>query len=128
MVSPFEVVKLAALIEENENITLHQFSPRRNPKAPSLDTLELFTLGRRYRPSYLSTELRLQLISFAGQLYLDSHDLAQEMRDWIRMHEGCEEFLEAWICRIRCRGGDISRSHLGKLLAGKELYKKDFDC
>jgi hypothetical protein len=82
------------------------------------------TFAGSVRPLLLRSRLhsvrsvRIQLLLFAGQLYLEDRSLALAMEEWFARYPGCEWTLKNWIRGVRNSGKSISRSHVGKLSEG----------
>lgn len=153
VVSPFEVQELLPLIKTYSKVTLHLYAPRPNLEFRSLDSLDLFTEGKAFKPHNVSPQLVVQLNLFAGQLYLTS--FTEYIRvcqflglAWKAAEEGIlvkadgfilsnprktgfkdspVTFLKVLMTKIRRNCERIEKTHLGKLLDGAVLDEADFN-
>jgi len=118
-----------------------------------LDSLDLYTIGRTFDPETLPRHLVAQLNLFAGQLYFKSY---QEYKDLCRylgltstaasdgqsidldgfiqppqsqwgLRKSPVEFLKEILVRVRGDGEAISKTHMGRMLAGYLLEEAEFD-
>ncbi|KAF2866821.1 hypothetical protein BDV95DRAFT_611492 [Massariosphaeria phaeospora] len=151
ILSPFEANKLLPMIHSSSMVTLHLYSPRPNMNSKSLDTLDLYTIGRPFVPGSVPRSLIVQLNLFSGQLYFNSFQEYKELCDYLGLawapattdHVAADGFLGAgkgkWslktspvkflkelATKIRRDCSGIEKTHLGRMLDGALLEKADF--
>ncbi|KAF2745418.1 hypothetical protein M011DRAFT_478936 [Sporormia fimetaria CBS 119925] len=153
IISPFEANVLLPELRKSTSVTLHVYSPLPTLGHKPLDTLDLCTFGRAFKPEYLSRSLTMQLNLFAGQLYFRSYHEYTELCDflglaWSAAKEGQHlapdlfikppcgmwglrsspvRFLKQLITNIRRDCQNIDKTHIGKILASRLLEESDFE-
>lgn len=153
ILSPSEAEKLFPAIQKSNKVTLHLYAPRITQGYGSLDTLDLYCVGRAFSASSpsISRSQIVQLNLFAGQLYFESYTEYVELCKflglaWEAPKEGeelhADGFIEppagAWglnespvgfikeYLKIVREGEGIEKTHLGKLLEGGLLEEREF--
>jgi hypothetical protein len=153
LISPFEANEQMNFIKGYAKVTLHVFLPRTNVGYAALDKLDLYTIGRRFKPECVPYNLTLQLNLFTGSLYVNSYDDYSKVCDSLGLLRttaaegqqvladgfitppagkwGLETspvyFLRALLMRIRREGDGLEKTHLGKILNGMRLEEADFN-
>lgn len=79
-ISQYEANRWFEVIKASKAVCMHIFAPRNARDMNSLDDLELFTLPSSTKRFKLTTDLRLLLGIFSGQLYLNNFDEYQRLR------------------------------------------------
>ncbi|KAK8018742.1 hypothetical protein PG991_007932 [Apiospora marii] len=153
ILSPYEANKLLPLIEKSPHVFLHMYLPRSNLAMPSLQDLQLYTtpaLPPDWKPPQ---EAVMRLNLFAGQLYFDAYedykrtceflglsyvpnrgDTAVSIDGFVgqKQYRGCSfkqsptVFLQFTMSTVRHNRQDISKTHVGRMLAGEILIEADF--
>ncbi|KAI1674179.1 DUF3638 containing protein [Pyrenophora tritici-repentis] len=154
ILSPFEAEQLVSRIKKSDLVTLHLYSPRHTQSYNPLDTLDLYCVGRQFSantPSLLRSQIA-QLNLFAGQLYFKSHTEYVELcrylgLAWEAPKEGEELQVDGFIVplagvwglnkspvrflrdyvKTRREGEGLEKTHLGKVLEGGLLEKREID-
>ncbi|KAJ6191961.1 hypothetical protein J3E72DRAFT_399452 [Bipolaris maydis] len=154
ILSPFEAEQLVAKIRKSDLVTLHLYSPRLTQSYDPLDTLDLYCVGREFSACILSL-LRSQIVElnlFAGQLYFKSYTEYVELcrylgLAWEAPKEGEELQVDGFIVppvgvwrlntspvgflrdyiKTRREGEGMEKTHLGKMLEGGLLEKREID-
>ncbi|CAO2650553.1 Nn.00g018450.m01.CDS01 [Neocucurbitaria sp. VM-36] len=152
ILSPHEANDLLPDIRKYAKVTLHVFAPRTNVNYESLDDLQLWNVGRNFKPSSVSRSLTMQLNLFAGTLYLRSYEEYTELCDMLGiLHSKTQQdqkaspdgfimssrgtwglrhspvpCLRALVLKIRREGGGLGKTHMGKILNGELLEEADF--
>jgi len=154
ILSPFEAEQLVARIQKSNLVTLHLYSPRPAQSYDPLDGLDLYCVGREYSACVLSL-LRSQIVQlnlFAGQLYFKSYTEYVELcrylgLAWEAPKEGEELQVDGFIVppagvwrlntspvgflreyiKTRREGEGMEKTHLGKVLEGGLLEKREID-
>jgi hypothetical protein len=154
ILSPFEAEQLVARIQKSNLVTLHLYSPRPTQSYDPLDTLDLYCVGREFSACILSL-LRSQIVQlnlFAGQLYFKSYTEYVELcrylgLAWEAPKEGEELQVDGFIVppagvwclntspvgflkdyiKTRREGEGMEKTHLGKVLEGGLLEKREID-
>lgn len=159
IVSPYEVEKLLAAIEQSKHVELRLYSAKVNLGYDSLDRLNLYSVSRDQSYHSISRGAVSRLCQFAGQLYLSSFDDYVEFCEslglaWKMAGEdvvlGLDGFilsnqelgskahrpafskspvsaLKAVVTKIRQNSNHIERTHVGKILQGVRLLRRDFE-
>ncbi|KAF2131741.1 hypothetical protein P153DRAFT_336326 [Dothidotthia symphoricarpi CBS 119687] len=153
IISPYEANELLPIIRRTKKVTLHLYAPRSNIAFSSLDSLDLYNVGRDFTPDSVSRSLTVQLNLFAGNLYLRSFAEYRELCDCLGLLNGPSEegqqvavdgfitpptgswglkkspvpFLRALLMKIRREGQGVERTHIGKILSGLKLEESDFE-
>ncbi|KAK2608816.1 hypothetical protein QQS21_002673 [Conoideocrella luteorostrata] len=155
IISPFEAQSLYAEIERSEIVTLHIYSARQNCTYAAVDDLDLYVVPQTTRRR-IPTQLRIALNLFAGQLYFETFKEYTEVCEYlglswtsetngvendgfIRRRPGARKsphglnskaspvpFLKAFMTDVRNFGGNIDKTHMGKMLNGAILTEADF--
>ncbi|KAK8019158.1 hypothetical protein PG990_004296 [Apiospora arundinis] len=154
VLSPFEANLLLPSIKASPHVKLHVYAPRTNLSFPCLQDLKLYTtpaLPTGWSAPY--TVIR-QLNLFSGQLYFQDLREYQELCAYLGLsctgNDGstavavdgfvgrcaryplCQftrspnAFLQFIMANVRRDRQDISRTHIGRMLAGEILVKDDF--
>ncbi|KAK7755219.1 hypothetical protein SLS62_002724 [Diatrype stigma] len=154
ILSPWEANELILGIASNSNVHLHSYAARPNLSFPTLQDLRLCAtpaLPAHWMPP--PTSLILQLNLFAGQLYFEDMKEYKEVCAFLglscvpndgafavgadgfvgkgAMYPNCRftqsptEFLRM-IMESRRNCQDISKTHVGRMLAGEVLTERDF--
>lgn len=155
VLSPWEANELIVQIENSSHAYLHSYAPRLSLSFQTLQDLRLCTappLPGDWTPPPRSLILRLNL--FAGQLYFEDMDeyketcavlgLSCEPNDGTvvvgddgfigkgAIYPECQftrsptTFLRVVMSNIRRNCQDISKTHVGRMLAGEILTERDF--
>ncbi len=155
VLSPWEVNELVLEVEKSNHVHLHQYAARPNVSFPTLQDLRLYTtptLPAAWMPP--SKYLILQLNIFSGQLYFEDLNEYNEVCAFLglscvpndgtitagvdgfvgrgiiypecRFTQSPTAFLRVIMSNIRRDCQDISRTHVGRMLAGEILTEKDF--
>lgn len=154
ILSPLEAEQLLPAIQKSNVVTLHLYAPRPTQGYDALDMLGLYFTGREFSasdPSIRRSQI-VQLNLFAGQLYFTSYSEYVELCDslglaWEAPKEGEElqadgfimppagswslkkspvGFLREYV-KIRREGEGIEKTHLGRVLEGGLLEKREFE-
>jgi len=154
ILSPLEAEKLFQKIRKSNIVTLHLYAPRSTQGYDPLDALDLYCVGREFSPSRSST-FRSQIVQlnlFAGQLYFNCYAEYTELCKclgvaWEATNEGEElqadgfivppagdwglkkspvGFLKEYV-KVRRESEGIEKTHLGKVLEGGLLEKREFE-
>lgn len=152
IISPFEADQMLEQIRCSKHVTLHTYAPRIYQTHKPLDTLDRYTIGRPFNSS-LPRTLIAQLNLFAGQLYFSSYEEYVEMCGFLglscfmtgegqnvqpdgfiqppsgvwKLRESPVRFLKDLVVKIRREGQGIEMTHLGRMLEGEILERKDFE-
>ena len=156
IISPFEAQELLPAIKEHQVVTLHLYAPRMHKAHKPLDHLNLFTVGRAFRPGSVRPNLITELNMFSGQTYLSSYKEYEDACEFLRIRskpEGDEDtaktalavskpqkgavkkkddgnladFMKVFFTKVRRDCEGIDKTHLGKMLYGAILSKEDFE-
>jgi hypothetical protein len=153
ILSPFEAEELLPAIQKSIDVTLHLYAPRPTQGYDTLDTLDLYCVGREYSASRhsISRSQIVQLNLFAGQLYFDSYaeyiGLCKYLGlAWETPKEGEElqadgfitppagtwglqkspvGFLREYV-KMRREGEGMEKTHLGRVFEGGLLEEREF--
>ncbi|KAK7987451.1 hypothetical protein PG989_007766 [Apiospora arundinis] len=154
VLSPFEANLLLPSIKDSPHVKLHVYAPRTNLSFPCLQDLKLYTtpaLPTSWSAPYTVIQ---QLNLFSGQLYFQNLREYQELCAYLGLsctgNDGstavavdgfvgkcaryplCQftrspnAFLQFIMANVRRDRQDISRTHIGRMLAGEILVKDDF--
>lgn len=152
--SLLEAEQLLQEIRESSMVTLHLYAPRPTQAYDPLDALDLYCVGREFFPPNSST-FRSQIVQlnlFAGQLYFNSYAEYTELCKYLgvaweatkvgevlqadgfvippaggwRLEKSPVGFLKDYV-KIRREIQGIEKTHLGKLLEGGLLEKREFE-
>jgi hypothetical protein len=153
VLSPWEANALLPQIERSKFVHLHTYAPRPNLSLPTLQDLRLCVTPPLPPGWSAPRALVMQLNLFAGQLYFEtleeyrelciylglswkSNDgssgvaadgfVGQAMYPRCRFRQSPNAFLHFVMANIRRDRQDISRTHLGRMLAGEILGEADF--
>ena len=157
LLSPFEADRLLPDIRASEYVHLHLYAPRTSQRMKPSDDLRLYSippLPDDWTPPW---ELIDQLNVFAGQLYLRDYmsylrlcrflgvstnkskslDNTTVQRNLFNMPGGLEEMEITFsgsllpavmaLLAIRTQGRPFAHTHMGKILQGQVLTKRDFE-
>jgi hypothetical protein len=153
ILSPFEAAQLLPTIQKSNIVTLHLYAPRPTQGYDSLDTLDLYCIGRGFSASSSSIS-RSQIVHlnlFAGQLYFESYTEYVELcrclgLAWEATKEGEQLQADGFIVppagvwglnkspvgflgeyvKMRREGEGVEKTHLGRVLEGGLLEKCEF--
>ncbi|RYP15918.1 hypothetical protein DL767_010263 [Monosporascus sp. MG133] len=155
ILSPWEANELVLEIDKSSYVHLHSYAARRNLSFPTLQDLKLCTTPS-IPPDWTSPpkSLILQLNIFAGQLYFEDMTEYKETCAFLglscvpndgsvtvradgfvgkgtlypqcRFTQSPTAFLRVVMSNIRRDCQDISRTHVGRMLAGEILTESDF--
>ncbi|RYP49659.1 hypothetical protein DL768_004701 [Monosporascus sp. mg162] len=155
ILSPWEANELLLEIDKSSYVYLHSYAARRNLSFPTLQDLKLCTTPS-IPPDWTSPpkSLILQLNLFAGQLYFEDMTEYKETCAFLglscvpndgsvtvrpdgfvgqgtiyprcRFTQSPTAFLRVVMSNIRRECQDISRTHVGRMLAGEILTESDF--
>ena len=152
IISSFEAQELLPVVKERKKVTLHIYAPRASRSYQSLDTLDLFTIGKAFDAQTIPRRLIMQLNLFAGQLYLNSFDDYKELCSFLNLTTGSAsndlevaadgfvlsnldasrfktspvKFLRTLITKIRRNYDSIEKTDMGKILDGEFLTEEYF--
>ena len=153
ILSPFEANALLPEIEKSPYVLLHLYLPRADLSLPSLQHLNLHTIPAPPPGWEAPRDLVLQLNLFAGQLYFDNFDDYKATCAYLGLsytpnqgdsaaaldgfvgqtqYPGCSftrsptSFLQFIMANVRRDRQDISKTHVGRMLAGEILTEDDF--
>ena len=153
IISSFEAEELLQIILERKRVTLHIYAPRINLGYRSLDSLDLFTLGKPFNPQSIPRRLITQLNLFAGQLYFNCYEDYKELCKFLNLawkpasddmevaadsfitsnlgtcgfSRSPVQFLKVLMTKIRRNCDSIDKTHMGKILGGEFLTEEDFE-
>ncbi|RYP74662.1 hypothetical protein DL771_002928 [Monosporascus sp. 5C6A] len=155
ILSPWEANELVLEIDKSSYVHLHSYAARRNLSFPTLQDLKLCTTPC-IPPDWTSPpkSLILQLNIFAGQLYFEDMTEYKDTCAFLglscvpndgsvtvradgfvgqgtlyprcRFTQSPTAFLRVVMSNIRRDCQDISRTHVGRMLAGEILTESDF--
>ncbi|KAK3346459.1 hypothetical protein B0T25DRAFT_484377 [Lasiosphaeria hispida] len=149
--SPWEVGQLLGEFGTCRGVVLHLFAPRTSLSYPALDDLRLYSVPQLPVTWDIPPRRALQLNLFAGSLYLSDHNdylvlceflglslkpggdggRGKRLQRWQKRQQ-CPfiknplAFLKTVLMTIRRDGRDISRTDIGRILAGEILQAADF--
>ena len=154
IISPYEANFLMPEIRKSKFVTLHPYAPRQSRGFPSLDKFTLYTVPGDVHRGKIPDILRIQLMLFSGQLYLESYSEYQNLCAFLGVasvktpaglivaadgfikqstqgrRDGFSQsplkFLEVLMSRIRKDCQAIGRTHIGKIVDGQLLFPADF--
>ncbi|RYP24740.1 hypothetical protein DL765_000286 [Monosporascus sp. GIB2] len=156
ILSPWEANELFLEIDKSSHVYLHSYAARRNLSFPTLQDLKLCTIPS-IPPDWTPPpkSLILQLNIFAGQLYFEDMTEYKETCAFLglsyvpndgsvtvradgfvgkgtlypqcRFTQSPSAFLRVVMSNIRRECQDISRTHVGRMLAGEILSESDFN-
>jgi hypothetical protein len=154
LISPFEAEKLYSSVKASRIVAMHIYAPRQNRMYAPTDDLSLHVIPESARNRRLPPRLRMELNLFAGQLYFDSFKEYTDVCTYLgiawnnsfanadadgfinrgeNIVHGCLNaetspiaFLKSFITNVRCFGGNIDKTHVGKMLSGEFLTESDF--
>ncbi|KAK7942691.1 uncharacterized protein PG986_011804 [Apiospora aurea] len=153
ILSPFEANALLPLIEKSPHVLLHVYLPRSNLALPSLQHLRLQITPVSPPHWEAPADLTMRLNLFAGQLYFSNVEEYKSMCAYLGLsyipNEGnaaasingfvgqaqypdClftqspATFLQFVMANVRRDRQDVSRTHVGRMLAGEILTEADF--
>ena len=154
IISPYEANLLIPEVQKSKSVTLHPFAPRQSRGFPSLDKLTLYTVPEDVHQGKIPAILRIQLMLFSGQLYLESYSEYQSLCAFLGVasvktpaglivaadgfikqsipgqRDGFSQsplkFVEVLMSQIRKDCQAIGRTHIGKIVDGQLLFPTDF--
>lgn len=154
IISPFEANALFDEIRASTKVVLHMYAPRQTRAALPLDDLNLCPVPRFRSDHELSWQARTELNLFAGQLYFKDYEDYIHTCNYLNLAYGnrqeCETdgfrgqsqqlyigvpsftqspvpFMKVVMDGIRKHGNGISKTHMGKLLAGQKLTRPEIE-
>ena len=157
IVSPFEADRLIADIRTSKHVHLHVYTPRTSERMEPTDDLMFYSVPAVPADWTPPWELIDQLNVFAGQLYLRDWDAYLRLTSFLDPPKQPQEDnggrtvwynlfnLSSWkevgkthpesllpsvmmLLAIRRRGLPFVDTHMGKILQGRPLTRKDFEC
>ncbi|MCJ1471894.1 hypothetical protein MMC13_000535 [Lambiella insularis] len=138
VLSPFEANALIKEVRASKHVCLHIYAPSiRKSRGHIADDLRLFNISGSDHDYTLqiNQELRRELGFFAGRLYLDDYGDYLAMLDHISNgYPAVSQIPSAsplydrirMMVRVRRRGEDTSKAHMGRILDGRRLGEADF--
>ena len=154
VLSPFEAEQLLSSHPRGKNVAVHLYKPRTNAAYRTFERVDFFTIPAEAALALeVPPNLVIELNLFAGQHYLTSYDdylqvckylgLATETpkagervaadgfiledADGVRVRASPVKFLQTLMSTIRANGKSISKTHMGRILDGNLLQRKDFE-
>ncbi|OAA50407.1 hypothetical protein NOR_00857 [Metarhizium rileyi] len=153
IISPFEAEALHDRIAKQSRVELHVYAARQNTSYAPTDELDLYTTPTSQGKRRIRPEMKIELNLFAGQLYFDSFQEyknvcaylgipwnestshtnsdgpaapGQEDKSGSPSTTSTVHFLKSFITNVRHYGGNIEKTHVGRMLSGDYLTESDF--
>lgn len=156
LISPYEAERLHDKIAQSDKVAMHIYAARRNSTYAPTDDLSLHVVPASAAKRRIPLRLKIELNLFAGQLYFGSFQEYVDVCTYLGLAwnesftdansdgfippkaDGTKSpnclnartspvpFLNSFITNVRHYGGNIEKTHVGKMLSGTYLTEEDF--
>ncbi|OAQ70003.1 hypothetical protein VFPPC_02542 [Pochonia chlamydosporia 170] len=156
LISPYEAEMLHDKIAKSKKVAMHIYAARHNRTYAPTDDLSLHVVPGSAAKRRIPLRLKIELNLFAGQLYFDSFQEyvdvctylglawndsftdansdgfippkadSAESPNCLNAETSPIPFLHSFITNVRHYGGNIEKTHVGKMLSGTFLTEEDF--